>query len=65
MIQSSDISIVHGGARPDLKSARRTQKRTELYRLLAKRDDLLTKICRVHLEIKKVQKSLARLENRS
>lgn len=64
MIQNSDISETHGGTRTDLKSHRLTKKRNELYKLLDKRDDLLTKLCRVHLEIRKIQKSIARLDGR-
>lgn len=64
MIQNSDIGEVHGGTRSDLISKRMAKKRNDYYRLLEKRDDLLTKISRVHLEIKKIQKSLARLDKR-
>ena len=62
-IMTSDISTVHGGERIDLKSKRKQHKRNELYKLLDKRDDLMTKLCRVHLEIRKLQKSIARLES--
>ena len=64
MLTNSDMSEVHGGTRSDLKSYRMKQKRDTFYKLMAKRDDLLTKLCRVHLELRKIQKSIARLEGR-
>jgi hypothetical protein len=55
MIQNSDISEVHGGARVDLQSKRMQKKRDDFYKLIAKRDELLTKLCRVHEKIGKVK----------
>jgi len=56
MIENSDISEVHGGTRSDLKSWRMKKKRDAFYKLMAKRDDLLTKICRVHFGAKENRK---------
>lgn len=62
MLTDSDLAEVHWGTRKDLTSKRMTQKRDQYYKLIGKRDDLLTKLCRVHLELRKLQKSMARLE---
>lgn len=64
MIENSDISAVHGGSRDDRASKRMAKKRDEFYKMLAKRDDLLNKLCRVQIKIAAVQKSIARLAKR-
>lgn len=59
----NSISSVHGGLKVYDKSdrlmKRNAKMRADYYKLLEKRDSLLSKLCRTQEQIKSIQKSLA------
>lgn len=60
MLDDSDFHEASGGSRSG-PSKRLEAKREEWARLVARRDDLLTKLCRTQIRLQAVTRSLARM----